>query len=48
MREVFLTLFQNFETKLKIYFGLTIGAVLLDIIEFFVQLVRFGRPGAVS
>ncbi len=46
MREIFPAIFKDFETRLKAYFVVTGVATLMDTVEFFIQLVRFGRPGA--
>ena len=45
MRTVFLTLIKNFEGLLKLYFSLTLASFLFDFVDFFIQLVRFGRKG---
>ena len=39
---------KKMEDKLKIYFGLTISCIVLDITEFIIQLIRFGHPGDVT
>ena len=45
MREIFPEIFKSFEKLLKAYVAVTAVAIVMDIVEFFIQLVRFGRPG---
>ena len=48
MRETFMETLQSVEKYLQIYFSLTIICVILDFIEFIIQLIRFGRIGDVK
>eukprot|EP00347_Sterkiella_histriomuscorum_P012840 403367024 len=45
VKKIVTTIASNMETKLKVYFILTIICILFDFIEFIIQLVRFGHIG---
>lgn len=47
MRSTITNVASHMETLLKVYFVMTLLSILLDIVEFFIQLVRFGREGDV-
>jgi hypothetical protein len=48
MRYVFISLVTCLEDRLKLYMALTAATCLLDLIDFIIQLVRFGGLGDVS